>query len=220
MSAEEIRIYLITQMKYLSTLLFFLIAFNLTPLKNASAQNFEGVIIYEIPELKDKIGTSRLEYMIKGNKIRIEYDSGNSRTTSILYETTEKTMFISIGMLGGHVEVPPDDVELNFRDYDPGFVQTGNSKQIEERVCEVWKAEIEDSRFRYCFQPETADFILPINSVTAESVPQWAGVNLPDNYLPLEVTKVADDGSEEIMMRAHSVEEKTLNRRLFSVFDN
>jgi len=207
-------------MKYLLKSLFPVFAFVMVHATTSTAQNFEGIIIYEIPELEQKIGTSRLEYMIKDDMIRIEYDSGNSRTTSILYETTGRTMFISIGMLGGHVEVPPDDVELNFRNYNPEFIQTGNSKQIKERVCEVWEAGIEGSRFRYCFQPETADFILPINSVTAESVPQWAGIALPDYHLPLEVTKVNDDGSEEMMMRAQSIEEKTLNRRLFSVFEN
>ena len=185
----------------------------------ASSQNFEGFIQYEIPELQDKIGTDQLDYMVKGNMIRIEYESGKSRSTSILYETESQMMFISIGMLGGHVEVPPDDVQLNFMDEDPDFENTGKSKTINGNSCEVWKTTIENDIYHYCFMPETADFILPINSVTAGSVPVWAGVNLPANHLPLEVSRIRN-GNEETVMKAIHFEEKQLNRRLFSILEN
>lgn len=184
-----------------------------------SSQNFEGIIQYEIPELQDKIGTDQLDYMIKGHMIRIEYESGKSRSTSILYETETDMMFISIGMLGGHVEVPPDDVQLNFMDEEPEFENTGQTKTVNGNSCEVLKATIENDIYHYCFMPETADFILPINSVTAGSVPVWAGVKLPDNHLPLEVIRV-HDGEEKTVMKAIHFEEKQLNRRLFSILDN
>ncbi|HMB98751.1 MAG TPA: hypothetical protein VKM36_09735 [Balneolaceae bacterium] len=184
-----------------------------------TSQNFEGIIQYEIPELQDKIGTDQLDYMIKGNMIRIEYESGKSRSTSILYETETEMMFISIGMLGGHVEVPPDDVQLNFMDEEPDFENTGETRTVDGNTCEVWKATIESNIYHYCFMPETADFILPINSVTAGSVPVWAGVNLPDNHLPLEVNRV-QDGEEKTVMKAVHFEKKELNRRLFSILEN
>jgi len=206
------------KIKY-SLLIPLLISFLIFP-KIVSSQDFEGLIQYEIPELQDKIGTNQLDYMIKGNMIRVEYESGNSRSTSILYETETQTMFISIGMLGGHVEVPPDDVQLNFMKTELNFEKTDRSKNITGNTCQVWKTTIEDEMYHYCFMPKTADFILPINSVTAGSVPIWAGVNLPDKHLPLEVSRVVDNGDEEIVMRAIHFEKKRLNRRLFSILEN
>jgi len=199
-------------------LVFLFILFLSNP-EMVASQNFEGIIQYEIPELQDKIGTDQLDYMIKGDMIRIEYESGKSRSTSILYETETEMMFISIGMLGGHVEVPPDDVQLNFMDEEPNFEKTEQTKTVNGKSCEVWKATIENDLYHYCFIPETADFILPINSVTAGSVPVWAGVNLPDNHLPLEVNMI-QNGEEITVMKAIQFEEKQLNRRLFSILEN
>ncbi|MGF1669140.1 MAG: DUF4412 domain-containing protein [Balneolaceae bacterium] len=183
-------------------------------------QKFEGTIQYEIPELESKIGTKVLNYMLKDHMIRIEYESKRGRSTTILFETLNNTMFLSIGMLGGFVEVPPDDVQKNFFETEYVFDQTGESKIVSGQECKIWNTTVENQFYSYCLAEGLGNFILPINSVTAESVPVWAAVNLPDNHLLLEVTRINQNESAEQVMQAVQIERKNLSRRLFSVFDN
>jgi len=198
---------------------FFIALFLLTTPFKGLSQSFEGVVYYQIPELENEIGTSNLDYMIKSPMIRIEYKSGDSPSTSILYESETKTMFIKLGMLGGHVEIPPDEVQENLQRREVTFKQTGTSKTIAEVTCDIWETSFNGNSYRYCFVAEMADFILPINSVTAGSVPEWARVQFPEKHMPLEVVRISSKNKEQLMMKATQIERIRLDKNLFSVFN-
>jgi len=186
--------------------------------RQGSGQQFEGVVRYNIPELEREIGTTQLDYMVKGGMVRIEYLSGRDQTTSILYDSESRTMYIKISMLAGHVEVPPDDVKQGLEKKEVTFTQTDETQSIAGRSCTIWETTFDGRQYRYCFVPEMANFILPINSVTAGNIPVWAAVQIPELYLPLQVTRIGKGNKEQVLMKATGIEERELDRNLFSVF--
>jgi len=203
-----------------STTIFSLICFLLLPLfTSGQSQDFEGIIYYEIPELESEIGTANLDYMIKNDMVRIEYKPEGKQSTSLLYKAEDGRMFLKISSLGGHVEIPPDDVKKNFIDTEVNFKKTDQIKQISERQCTVWEATVNKSAYQYCFVTDMGNFILPVNSMTAGSVPDWAGITMPHNKLPLEVVLLKNGRKEKTVMSTRRIEQTKLDKNLFSVFN-
>lgn len=201
-------------------ILFILGVFGLSlPSQKGFSQNFEGIIQYQIPELKKEIGTDKLDYMIKGHMLRIEYKTGDLQSTSVLYEAKNKSMFIKMSMLGGHVEVPPDDVKENIGNKEVDFKKTGTTKTVAGKSCELLETTFEGTTYLYCFASGMGNFILPLNSITAGSVPDWAGLNFPDNQMPLEVIRVKGGKNKETVMKAIQINQISLDKNLFSVFN-
>jgi len=204
------------QFKWLFLLPIFCFYLLLFCTQTAFTQTFEGTVLYEIPELLDEIGTSELKYMIKGEKVRLEYKVDDSQENAILFDTITKNMHIYLSMFAGYIEVPPEEFEEAHQEIAVDFEKTNEKRQIAGQECEIWVTNYEGSEYNYCIVENLGNFIIPSNSMTIDSIPVWASFSLPENSLPLFVSKQDGDGTSVTLMQAKQIEMKEFPAELFT----
>lgn len=179
-----------------------------------TAQNFEGIIYYEIPQMTQQ-GMDEMPYMIKDSKARMEFGQGQQKGAMILLPEQSK-MVIIIEAMKGYMSMNTDEDQHEMDDYSEGDAhKTGETKTIANRQCEVWRIESPESTVEACMAKGLGTFMMPKSPMGNDNAPAWAK-ELMEGSMPLEVVEI-ENGNRSLRMRATKIEEKTLSPDLFEI---
>lgn len=185
-----------------------------------NAQDFEGVIFYEIPEMAAQ-GMGEMPYMVKGEQVRMEFGKGTQGGALIFMPESNQMVFI-LESLKGYMTLEVDDPTANAgtanggEDENTRMDKTGETKNIAGRTCEVWQVTDAENTFRLCVAKGLGNFMMPKNPMAQSNTPEWAKEAIAGGFMPLEVIEINDENSE-LKMRATSIEEKSLSDSLFQI---
>lgn len=201
--------------KGFSLCLIFLILF-IGLAKTTSAQNFEGVIYYEIPEMSNQ-GMGEMPYMIKEDKVRMEFGKG-SQGGALIYMPEENKMAFILEAMKGYMTLDVEESESfeSEEEENTDMSQTGDTKTIAGRSCEVWQVISQDNSFLLCVAKGFGNFMMPKNPMARSNTPQWAKEAMEGGFMPLEVVEVTGN-TTSLKMRATKIEEKSLSDSLFEI---
>lgn len=182
---------------------------------NARAQDFEGVIYFEIPEMSQQ-GMGELPYMVKDSKVRMEFGNGAQAGAMIFMPDQNKMTFI-LEPMKGYMTMDMDDPEaMDDADDYTSMVKKDETKTIAGRECEVWEVTDTQNTYQLCVARGMGNFMMPQNPMAQSNTPKWAQEAMTGGFMPLEVIDITG-GSRELKMRATKIEEKSLSASLFEI---
>ncbi|HKK45156.1 MAG TPA: DUF4412 domain-containing protein [Balneolaceae bacterium] len=183
----------------------------------AVAQNFEGVIYYQVPEMANQ-GMGEMPYMIKGSKARMEFGQGNQKSAMLFLPSESKIVMIIEAMKGYMSMDYNNEIDADDASQDHTTVtKTGEMKTIAGRSCEVWNITSDKDNMEVCMAKGLGNFMIPQNPMSRQNTPAWAQEIMDSKAMPLEVLEINGDGSKTIQMKASRIEEKTLSPELFEI---
>lgn len=184
------------------------------------AQNFEGVIHYEFAETAQS-GMGDIPYMIKDDKMRIQFGDGQSEGAMIFLPGKSKMLFILDNMksyMNVDTDNWTDENAYESKWSESEMTKTGQSKTIAGYDCEIWRVtNANNDELSLCMAEGLGTFMSPGNPMARRNAPGWAKEIVADGYMPLEVIEGAADGSTTVQMKAKRIEEKSLSDSLFEV---
>lgn len=203
-------------MKNLFTL-FSLSVFVLFCLPTATvAQDFEGVIHYEISSMENGDGTEEMPYMIKGNKARMEFGEGQQKGAMIVMPEESK-MILLVDAMKGYITMNTEHTDEEMENYsDTEATKTGETKVIAGKQCEVWRVHSEDNTIEACMAKGMGTFMLPKSPMGESNTPDWVQEFIDEGAMPLEVIEITN-GERKLQMKAVKIEEKSLSPDLFEI---
>jgi hypothetical protein len=179
------------------------------------AQDFEGVIYYEIPEMTRQ-GMGEMPYMVKDSKVRMEFGKGAQGGVMIFMPDQNKMTFI-LEAMKGYMTMDMDDPDSpDNSDENTNMVKKETTKTIAGRSCEVWEVTDTQNTYQLCVAKGMGNFMMPQNPMAQTNTPKWAKEAMSGGFMPLEVIEISG-GGEELKMRATKIEEKSLSASLFEV---
>ena len=184
----------------------------------AQAQDFEGVIHYEVMGISQQ-QTNSMPYMIKGNKGRIEMNTNGKMQAAMLFFPEESRRVIIMEAMNGYMEMPQqksDDSSNNQSKMKASL--TGETKTIAGRECEVLRTETPNNVIEACMAKGMGSFMMPQDPMGKSEAPAWAKELFSQNAMPLEVVEI-QNGNRTVQMKATKIEEKTLSDDLFTIPD-
>ncbi len=184
----------------------------------STAQNFEGIIYYQIPEMSAQ-GMGEMPYMIKDDKVRMEFGAGMEKGAMLLLAKESKMTFILDSMKGFitmDMDKKYDDMKSVDLENKPDVTKTGNMKTIAGKSCEVWKIKTEDGLMETCMAKGMGNFMMPQSPMAQRNTPQWAKEIMAGGAMPLEVIELKGN-KQTVQMRATRIEEKSLGSELFTI---
>lgn len=197
----------------LSGLMCFIILVGVNSL--SVAQDFEGVIHYEIPEMT-KQGMGQMPYMVKNGKVRMEFGKGN-QGGAMIFMPEENKMAVIMEAMKGYMTMEIDDPETKGDiDNNTNMKSTGDTKTIAGKSCEIWEVNDPNNSYRLCVAKGMGNFMMPQNPMAKSNTPQWAKEAMAGGFMPLEVIETGG-GKEDLKMRATRIEEKSLSASLFEI---
>lgn len=185
----------------------------------ASAQNFEGVIHYQFDKMEQQ-NMGDIEYMIKNDKIRMQFGMG-AQSGAMLYDSNDTKMTFIMDKMKSYMSMDMDKMskESNYDSkWDKSEVEkTGQTKEIAGYPCEIWKISNEKGEnLTMCMADGLGTFMTPGNPMARKQAPDWAKEIVAEGFMPLEVIEESG-GSETVQMRATKIEEKSLSDSLFEI---
>lgn len=180
------------------------------------AQSFEGTIYYEIPEMTQQ-GMGQMPYMVKGNKVRMEFNRGQQKGV-MLFMPEQSKMVILIDQMNGYMTMDTENSDEINKGKDGNATQTGKTKKIAGRNCEVWKIESNGKTMEICMAEDMGSFMMPKSPMNKGNQPDWAKKLMADGAMPLEVVEITNEG-KSTRMKAVKIEEKSLSADLFEIPD-
>lgn len=183
------------------------------------AQNFEGVIHYQFDQMQQQ-NMGDIEYMVKGERVRMQFGEGARSGAMIFLPQKSKIMFI-MDQMKSYMSMDmnqKDDNDSYSDKWEKSQVdKTGQSKTIAGHSCEVWKVSNNNGdKLSLCMADDLGTFMSPGNPMTKRNAPAWAKEIVSEGYMPLEVIEESD-GDKRVQMRAIKIEEKSLSDDLFAV---
>ena len=207
-------------MKKLSLTLLAALFIAVTSSIPTQAQDFEGVIHFEIPEMTNQ-GMGEMPYMVKGNKGRMEMNHMGQKNAMLMLPEESKMVMI-IEKMQGYIEMNTDEDRVSDSDMEDAnnadMTNTGKTKTIAGRTCEVWRMEAEDGTFETCMANGMGTFMMPQNEMRKGQAPKWAQTFAEKGAMPLEIVEIKN-GNRSVQMKATKIEEKSLSDDLFEIPD-
>lgn len=179
------------------------------------AQDFEGVVYFEIPEMKSQ-GMGEMPYMIKGNKARIEFGNGQEKGAMLFMPEESKIVFLMDAMKGYMTMDLNETAEMNESEEAPDITKTGETKTIAGKNCEVWRITTEEDEVEACMAQGLGKFMMPRSPMAQKNTPEWVKEVMEEGTMPLEVVEIGNNGNS-MQMRATRIEEKSLESSLFEI---
>ncbi len=195
--------------------LLFLFALLYLPI-STTAQDFEGIIHYEISNMEYSGGTEEMPYMVKGSKARMEFGQGQQKGAMIVMPEESK-MVILVDAMKGYMTMDTEQTEEEMEEYsDTEVTKTGETKQISGRQCEVWRIHSSENTIETCMAKGMGTFMTPQDPTGQDNIPQWVKKFMDEGAMPLEVIEITN-GDRKLQMKAVKIEEKTLSSDLFEI---
>ena len=207
-------------MKKLSLLIlaFSIICFIGIP-TTTTAQDFEGIIHFEMADLA-KQGMGEMPYMVKGNKARMEITHQGQKNAMLMLPGESKMVMI-IEQMKAYIEMDLNNKngETNMgKASEQDMTNTGQTKTIAGRSCEVWRMESSDGTFETCMAKGMGTFMMPQNQMRKQDAPSWAQKFAEEGSMPLEIVEIKNE-KRTVQMKATKIEEKSLSSDLFEIPD-
>lgn len=182
----------------------------------AAAQEFEGTIHYEIPEMKAS-GMGEMVYMVKDSKARVEFGEGMQKGAMLFFPEEARSVVI-MEQMKGYIAMDQDSFkDPDSNDSDFTMKKTGEEKTIADRSCEVWIIEHDNERYNICMAQGLGSFMMPSNPMGgSRNIPQWAEEAMGQGVMPLEVILMKND-QMEMQMQATRITEQALDPSLFEI---
>lgn len=198
------------KVSFLILILFFATA------PSSKAQEFEGVIYYEIPAMVQQ-GVEELPYMVKDSKVRMGF-GGPAGKAAMLFMPEQSKAVIIIDKMKGYMVMNLDEFANQSQDQpEMKVTNTGKTKTIAGKSCEVWVMKSDNGHFETCISKELGTFMMPKSSTFRENSPAWAKELSEGGFMPLEVYQIDENGEKMLKLRALRIEEKTLPASLFEI---
>lgn len=185
----------------------------------ASGQNFEGVIHYQFDKMQQQ-NMGDIEYMIKDNKIRMQFGMG-AQSGAMLYDSDQTKMTFIMDQMKSYMSMDVDKMSQE-SSYDSKWDEsevekTGQTKEVAGHSCEIWKVSNDQGdKLSMCMADDLGTFMTPGNPMARKQAPGWAKEITEEGFMPLEVVEESG-GSETVQMRATKIEEKSLSDDLFEI---
>jgi hypothetical protein len=179
------------------------------------AQDFEGVIYYEIPEMKNQ-GMGEMPYMIKDSRARIEFGEGKEKGAMLFLSDESKVVFLMDAMKGYMTIDLDETAEMNESVETSEITKTGETKTIAGKNCEVWRITSEEDEVEACMAQGLGKFMMPRSPMAQKNTPEWVKEVMEEGTMPLEVVEIGDN-ENNLQMRATRIEEKSLESSLFEI---
>ncbi|MGH7230910.1 MAG: DUF4412 domain-containing protein [Nitrospiraceae bacterium] len=186
----------------------------------AWAENFEGIVHFKSTHDGK---TREYDYLIKGNKARIELGGaeGNRQFAVVVDPENKKTlmlmperkMVMEMPMEEGKTDQPASGKK------HVSFTRTGKTDTILGHTCEQMLVKVEDTETEICGARGMgyyAGMHRPSMGGPSDSAPAWAKELKEQGFFPLRVVSKGSDGTEKTRLEATKVEQKTLDTSLFS----
>lgn len=172
------------------------------------SQQFEGKIAMRLNSDKAK----DVDYLIKGNKMRIEMP-GNKEGV-IIFDTKESKFLMIMPEQKMYMEMPINldhaAHELNNEDKDADINFTGETKVINGYQCEKWLINDEGKEVEAWMAKELGGFYMFQSPMDKSSKASWQGKLEAGSYFPMQVLE-----NGQMVMEVLSVDKKSLNDDLF-----
>lgn len=183
-----------------------------------SAQSFEGVIYYEIPEMSAQ-GMGEMPYMVKGNRVRMEFGQG-SQGGALIFMPEENQLAFILEAMKGYMTLDTEDygADSGSSETNTNMENTGDTKTIAGKSCEVWQVSDQQNTYQLCVARGMGNFMMPENPMARSQTPMWAKEAMEGGFMPLEVVEITG-GTNSVKMRATRIEEKSLSDDLFMIPD-
>ena len=132
----------------------------------------------------------------------------------------ESKMVMIIEQMNGYIEMDLNNTERANTEKDktsePDMTNTGQTKTIAGKTCEVWRMESEDGTFETCMAKGLGTFMMPQNQMQRRNAPAWAQKFAEEGSMPLEIVEIKN-GDRTVQMKATKIVEKSLSDDLFKV---
>jgi len=198
----------------------------LVPLHSLKAQSspFEGIIHYQIPN--DISGSGNMQdflYMVKDNRVRMEIKTSGPQKAVMLFNRGANEVVVLVNQAKAYMKMPltrDSKDQSSTDDPEASFEQTGQTKTISGRTCELWKTTDDDKTIEMWVAPNMGTFMMPDASPSgySEGQPEWMKKIREGNFMPLEVDVVKGGESRQVL-KAEDIEEKSLADQLFTIPD-
>jgi hypothetical protein len=199
--------------RFITSVIFFTLCI-LGVQQTASAQDFEGVIHYEIPDMTQQ-GMGQIPYMIKNSNVRMEFATGQQKGALLLLPDESK-MVVIIEAMQGYMTMNMKKI-TNEDDYaNTEVTKTSQTKTIGGHQCIVWKIDSPDKSVEACMAKGLGNFVMPRSPMVQQQTPAWAKKLMNNGGMPLEVIELKN-GHEKMQMRATKIERKSLSSDLFKI---
>lgn len=183
------------------------------------AQGFEGVIHYQFDRLEQQ-NMGDIEYMIKNDRVRMQFGEGAQSGAMIFLPGKSKIMFVMDQMksyMSMDMDKETDNDSYSDKWKESTLEKTGQNKTIAGHSCEIWKVSNTDGdKLTMCMADDLGTFMSPGNPMAKRSAPAWAKEIVAEGYMPLEVIEESGD-EKTVKMKATKIEEKSLSDDLFTV---
>ncbi|MDX1670757.1 MAG: DUF4412 domain-containing protein [Balneolaceae bacterium] len=199
-------------------LCFLICIIALSGFEQAAAQDFEGVIHFEVPEMRQS-QTGDLIYMIKGDKARLEFGQGNQKAV-MLYFSDKNQMVLLMHQMRGYVKFDAREKgqEVSNTVRNSQIEKTGRTKTVAGRSCTIWLSMEDRKEYEICAARGMGNFILPKMPMSAaDNTPNWAEEVFSEGFMPLEVARVSSGNRREVKLKATRIVSKSLQESLFMI---
>jgi hypothetical protein len=196
-----------------------IVAIGLLCVGPAFAETFEGIVHFK----STRDGKAReYDYLIKGNKIRIEIGERNSQFNVIVDPDAKKTLLL---MPERKMVMEMPMTEDNKTDSTAAgkngisFTRSGKTETILGHTCEQILVKSDDGETEICGAKGMgyyAGMHRPGMGGSSSGAPVWAKELKEQGFFPLRVVTKGSDGSEKVRLEATNVEKKSLDDALFT----
>lgn len=188
----------------------------------AHAETFEGIVHF-----KNVAGetTLELDYLIKGNKTRID-TGGEGARANVILDQEAKSLTVVVPERKMVMEMPLDYARPDQQSKKPvNFVKTGTTDTILGYTCEQLIAKLEEGEVEVCGVKGLGSFTFsgmhrmgrPGSGGPSGGAPTWTKALREQGLFPLRVVTKGPDGHELSRMEATNIEKKPLDANLFAV---
>ncbi|SMO36184.1 DUF4412 domain-containing protein [Fodinibius sediminis] len=184
------------------------------------AQNFEGVIHYEFAGTAES-GMGEIPYMVKDDKIRMQFGNGQAEGAMIFLPEESKMLFVLDNMksyMNMDMNEWTDESNYDSKWDESEMTKTGETRTVAGYDCEIWQVtNSSGDHLTMCMAEGLGTFMSPGNPMARQNAPAWAREIVTDGYMPLEVVEESGNGDRKVHMKANKIEEKSLDDALFEV---
>lgn len=212
--------------KNTTTFCLFILLLLMAPFHSLQAQSstFEGVIHYKIPN--DVSGSGNMQdflYMVKDKRVRMEIKTSGPQKAIMLFNRGDNEVIVLVNQAKAYMKMPltHDSQDQSSSDEpEASFEQTGQTKTIAGRTCELWKTTDNDKTIEMWVAPNMGTFMMPNASPSgySEGQQEWMKKIQDGNFMPLEVDVIKNGESRQVL-KADKIEEKSLADQLFTIPD-
>jgi hypothetical protein len=179
------------------------------------AEEFEGIVHFK----STREGKAReYDYLIKGNKVRVEIGEGRQQFNVIVDQDAKKTLLL-MPERKMMMEMPRMDETKRPSEQEQklDFTKTGKTDTVLGYTCELLNVRMEGSETEVCGAKGLGYYagMHRPGMGSSDGAPAWTKTLKELGFFPLRVVTKGSDGGEKLRLEATRIEKKPLDASLF-----